>query len=48
MKFAAGGKRVVYIADGRIADEIRFTDDETQQVEHREDELMKFLQQRGW
>ncbi len=48
IKVAVGGKRVVYIADGRIADEIKFTDEETHQVEHREEELRNFLQQRGW
>ncbi|MCM1037966.1 MAG: ABC transporter ATP-binding protein [Ruminococcus sp.] len=45
-KVAVRGRRVIYIADGRMAGELRFADDEP--VKRREDELMHFLQQRGW
>lgn len=48
IKAAVRGRRVAYIADGRIAGEIRFLDDEIYPMKRREDELMNFLQQRGW
>ena len=46
IKVAVRGKRVIYIADGRVAGELSFT--ETGSVKAREVELMRFLQQRGW
>lgn len=46
VKVAAGGGRVVYVADGRIAGEIKFSDIHT--MKRRETELTDFLQQRGW
>lgn len=54
MKVAVKGKRVVYIKDGSIGGELRFSEthpDETNQKEiyrHREEELLNFLQKRGW
>ena len=46
VKVAARGRRVVYVADGRIAGDMRFSDIHT--MKHRETELTDFLQQRGW
>ena len=46
IKVAVRGKRVIYIADGRVAGELNFA--ETGSVKAREVELMRFLQQRGW
>ena len=54
IKVAVRGKRVVYINDGRIGGELKFAEihrDEAGQQEvyhHREEELMNFLQQKGW
>lgn len=54
IKVAVRGKRVVYIKDGRVGGELRFSEihgDELKQKEvyrHREEELMNFLQKRGW
>lgn len=54
MKVAVKGKRVVYIKDGRVNGELRFSEthpNETHQKEvyrHREEELLNFLQKRGW
>ena len=54
IKVAVRGKRVVYIKDGRIGGELRFSEireDELNQKEvyrHREEELMNFLQKRRW
>lgn len=54
IKVAVRGKRVIYIKDGRIGGELRFS--ETQGAEapqkeallSREEELMDFLQGKGW
>lgn len=48
VKVAVRGGRVVYIKDGRAAGELKFTDDGSCPVGHREEELMRFLQKRGW
>lgn len=54
IKVAVRGKRVVYIKDGRIGGELRFSEiygDEVNQKEvyrYREEELMNFLQKKGW
>ena len=54
IKVAVKGKRIVYIKDGRIDGEIRFSEidgDELSQKEVyrlREEELMNFLQKKGW
>jgi putative ABC transport system ATP-binding protein len=48
VKVAVKGGRVVYIKDGQAAGELKFTDDGSRPVGCREDELMRFLQQRGW
>ena len=54
IKVAVRGKRVVYIKDGRIGGELRFSEihgDKTDQkivYQHREEELMNFLQKKGW
>ena len=54
IKVAVRGKRVVYINDGHIGGELKFAEihrDEAEQQEvyhHREEELMNFLQQKGW
>lgn len=54
IKVAVRGKRVVYIKDGRIGGELKFTeiheDESSQQAtyQHREEELMNFLQRKGW
>ena len=48
VKVAVRGGRVVYIKDGQTAGELKFTDDGSRPVGCREDELMRFLQQRGW
>lgn len=48
VKVAARGRRVIYIKDGHTAGELKFTDDNPRLVTHREEELMSFLQQRGW
>lgn len=54
VRVAARGKRIVYIKDGRIGGELRFSEmscDETDQKEmyrRREEELRDFLQKRGW
>lgn len=46
-KVAVRGSRVIYIEDGRVAGELKFTD-EPNSIKLREEKLMKFLQQRGW
>ena len=48
VKVAVRGGRVVYIKDGRAAGELKFTDDGSCPVGHREEELMRFLQKSGW
>lgn len=48
VKVAARGQRVVYMADGRIRDELRFADDRLHLANDREESLMHFLQHRGW
>lgn len=48
VKIAARGKRVIYIADGRIAGERRFLEEGLHPITHREEELINYLQQRGW
>ena len=48
VKVAVRGSRVVYIEDGRIAGELKFTPDGLYPKERREDALMSFLRQRGW
>lgn len=47
-KVAVRGRRVIYIADGRVAGELKFQDDGSRSMKHRENELMAFLRQRGW
>ncbi|MDE6748463.1 MAG: ABC transporter ATP-binding protein [Lachnospiraceae bacterium] len=47
VKVAVRGSRVIYIEDGRVAGELKFTD-EHRSMNQREEELMNFLQQRGW
>ncbi len=46
IKVAVMGERIIYITDGRMAGELNFTDGESAKC--RENELMRFLQQRGW
>ena len=48
VKVASRGQRVVYIADGRITDELRLADDQLHLMNGREEALAHFLQQRGW
>ena len=54
VRVAVRGKRVVYIKDGRIGGELKFSEihgDEVDQKEvyrHREEELISFLQEKGW
>lgn len=48
VKVAVRGRRVIYIEDGHVAGELKFTDDNPRSVKCREDELMSFLRQRGW
>ena len=54
IKVAVRGKRVVYIKDGCIGGELKFKEiheDEVNRQEiyrHREEELMNFLQRKGW
>lgn len=54
MKVAVKGRRVVYIKDGRVSGELRFSEthpNETNEKEvyrHREEELLNFLQKRGY
>lgn len=54
IKVAVRGKRVIYIKDGSIGGELRFSEmhgDEAHQKEvllRREEELMDFLQRKGW
>lgn len=47
VKVAVRGSRVIYIEDGRVAGELKFTD-EPDSIKLREEKLMNFLQQRGW
>lgn len=47
VKVAVRGSRVIYIEDGRVAGELKFTDD-IKSIKQREEKLMNFLQQRGW
>lgn len=47
IKVAVRGSRVIYIEDGRVAGELKFTDDPNS-IKQREEKLMNFLQQRGW
>ena len=54
IKVAVRGKRVVYMKDGRIGDELSFSKTrgdkigQTEVYQHREEELMNYLQKRGW
>lgn len=54
IKVAVRGKRVVYIKDGRIGGELRFAEIHEDKIkpreayQHREEELMNFLQEKGW
>ena len=59
IKVAARGKRVIYIKDGRISEELRFDESHAGKISsgktssgeiyrHREKELMDFLEQKGW
>lgn len=54
MKVAVKGRRIVYIKDGRVSGELRFSEthpNETNEKEvyrHREEELLNFLQKRGY
>lgn len=48
VKVAARGKRVIYIADGCIAGKCRFPDADLHKMKSREDDLINFLQQKGW
>lgn len=45
-RVAVRGGRVIYIADGQIAGELKFTEESP--VKSREDALTRFLRQRGW
>lgn len=53
-KVAVRGKRVVYIKDGRIGGELKLSEieadgiDAKERYRRREEELMRFLQKRGW
>ncbi len=47
VRTAAKGSRVVYIEDGHIAGELRFTEEHAP-AKGREEELLRFLQERGW
>ena len=47
VKVAVRGSRVIYIEDGRVAGELKFTD-ALNSIKQREEKLMNFLQQRGW
>ena len=47
VKVAVRGSRVIYIEDGRVTGEMKFTD-EPDSIKLREEKLMNFLQQRGW
>lgn len=48
VKVAVRGSRVIYIEDGHVSGELKFTDDSLSTVKGRENALMSFLQQRGW
>lgn len=48
VKVAVRGSRIIYIEDGHVAGELKFTDDSFSSVKGRENALMSFLQQRGW
>ena len=54
IKVAVRGKRVIYIKDGRIGGEMRFSETDGDGVHQkeilsrREEELMNFLQRNGW
>lgn len=54
IKVAVRGKRVVYMQDGRISGGIKFSETPTDQTgqqevyQKREEELIKFLQEKGW
>ena len=48
VKVAARGKRVVYIADGRVTDEMELSETCPEAMPRREDALARFLQRRGW
>lgn len=48
VRVAVKGSRVIYIEDGYVAGELKFTDDNLHSEKRREDALMSFLQQRGW
>lgn len=54
IKVAVRGKRVVYIKDGSINGELKFSEMESGETDskeiyrQREEELMHFLQKRGW
>lgn len=45
-RVAVRGGRVIYIADGHMEGELKFTDESP--VKSREDALARFLRQRGW
>lgn len=47
VKVAVRGSRIIYIEDGRVAGELKFTE-EPKSIKLREEKLMNFLQQRGW
>ncbi|MDE5865457.1 MAG: ATP-binding cassette domain-containing protein, partial [Lachnospiraceae bacterium] len=47
VKVAVRGSRVIYIEDGRVAGELKFTDDPNS-IRQKEEKLLNFLQQRGW
>ncbi|MCM1257987.1 MAG: ABC transporter ATP-binding protein [Roseburia sp.] len=54
IKVAVQGKRVIYIKDGSISGELKFSEQEPGKTDakeiyrQREEELMTFLQKRGW
>ena len=48
VKVAVRGSRVIYIEDGHVAGELKFTEGNVHPEKRREDALMSFLRQRGW
>lgn len=54
IKVAVRGKRVIYIKDGSISGELKLSEMKSGETDpmkiyrHREEELMRFLQKRGW
>ncbi len=48
VKVAARGTRVIYIEDGRVADEMELSESCPGAMPRREEALAQFLQRRGW